>query len=156
MKECLLKFQVTEKIPAPSYVYYELDNFYMNHRDFVKSRIYSQLRGETHVNSRNNSQCEGAILIKEIFNDDESKYYSIGGKKLQPNDYANPCGLIAKSFFNDTYKLYAENEGNIQSKNKEIFINETGIANDYDKQYMFKRHVDYLENQWIDVTNGKK
>ena len=31
---------------APVYVYYELDNFYQNHRRYVKSRSDSQLEGE--------------------------------------------------------------------------------------------------------------
>jgi len=31
---------------APVYVYYQLDNFYQNHRRYVKSRDYKQLMGE--------------------------------------------------------------------------------------------------------------
>ena len=64
--------------------------------------------------------------------------------------------MIAKSFFNDTYKLFSvskDDNGN-EIKNK-ININETDIANDYDKKYMFKNHPDYKNIQWIDVTNGK-
>ena len=36
---------VPEKMKAPVYVYYELDNFYQNHRRYVKSRSDSQLSG---------------------------------------------------------------------------------------------------------------
>ena len=32
-------------IPAPIYVYYQLDNFYQNHRRYVKSRSNEQLMG---------------------------------------------------------------------------------------------------------------
>jgi hypothetical protein len=34
---------VKEKMKAPVYVYYELDNFYQNHRRYVKSRSDDQL-----------------------------------------------------------------------------------------------------------------
>lgn len=128
----------------------------MNHRDFVKSRIYPQLRGELSVNSKNNSECKGAITMKEMFHNDESKYFAVGGRKMSGNDFANPCGLIAKSFFNDTYELYQESPeslGLVESR-KRINIDETGIANSYDKNYMFKNHKDYKQIQWIDVTNG--
>jgi len=33
-----------------------------------------------------------------------------GNTTLNPNTVANPCGLIAKSLFNDTYWLY-QNDG---------------------------------------------
>lgn len=142
--------EITDIIPNPSYVYYEIENFFMNHRDFVKSRLFPQLRGEVHVNSDNNSKCDGAIYMKEIFNNDESKYFSVGKKRLKPDDFANPCGLIAKSFFNDTYSLFNN------TTNSNVFINESGIANSYDKDYMFKRHPNYQDIQWVDVENGKK
>jgi len=142
-------------MPGPSYVYYELENFYMNHRDFVKSRIYAQLRGEVYINSRNNSECAGAITMSEMFNNDESKYISVGGRKMNGSEFASPCGLIAKSFFNDTYELfYEDRDNNGKIGKRSISINETAIANNYDKIYMFHNHKDYKENQWIDVTNG--
>jgi hypothetical protein len=121
----------------------------MNHRDFVKSRNYPQLRGEVHVDSSNNSKCQGARYMSEIFDKDESKYITAWNVKLQNDSFANPCGLIAKSFFNDSYTLYDPN-------GQEITINETDIAQEYDKKYMFKRNVNYTSLQWIDVENGNK
>jgi hypothetical protein len=32
---------------APVFFYYQLDNFYQNHRRYVKSKNYKQLMGET-------------------------------------------------------------------------------------------------------------
>lgn len=36
---------INEPIEGPLYIYYELDNFYQNHRKYVKSRSYKQLKG---------------------------------------------------------------------------------------------------------------
>lgn len=143
---CTMKITTNKTIPAPVYLYYGIDNFYMNHRDFVKSRSYPQLRGEVNVDL---TKCEGAKYVSEIFDNVTSKYYTWMNVSLKGSDIANPCGLIAKSIFNDTnYKLYT-------SKGENIYINETNIANDYDKKYMFKRTADYKNLQWIDVENGK-
>ena len=132
---------------APIFLYYELNNFYTNHRDFVRSKSYPQLRGEVHYDTRTSDRCQGASLVKEIFDNDSSKYISWKGKPLKGDDFANPCGLIAKSFFTDTYKLLNSN-GNV------IKINETGISNEYDRTYMFKRYNESETKQWINVEDG--
>ena len=86
---------------APIFIYYEIHNFYINHKEFVRSRSYPQLRGEEHVNKLNNSDiCEGGQYIYQIFNNDTSKYKTFSNYPLNGKDFANPCGLIAKSFFN--------------------------------------------------------
>jgi hypothetical protein len=77
-----------------------LHNFFANHRDFASSREFSQIRGEEHFTSANNTKCSGARYIYEIFNNDTSKYKTFTGKPLKPTDFANPCGFVAKSFFN--------------------------------------------------------
>lgn len=45
-KECTTQFTITDTIKAPVYVYYQLDNFYQNHRRYVKSRSFNQLKGD--------------------------------------------------------------------------------------------------------------
>ena len=147
---CEFPLEIEKTLVSPVYLYYQIDNFYSNHRDFVKSRIYSQLRGETHVDSTNNKICKGAIFVNEMFDNDTSRYLTHTGNPLNGTDYADPCGLIAKSYFNDTnYTL-------ITPDNREIFINQTDIANHYDKNYMFKRNKNHSNLQWTDVEDGKK
>ena len=51
---------------------------------------------------------------------------SIGGNTMKNSDVANPCGLIAKYMFDDTYMLY-DNNGS------RITIDETNIAHNVDK-----------------------
>lgn len=147
---CNMTVKVERLMNQPVYLYYEIENFYMNHRDFVKSRNFAQLRGDVHVDSTGNSKCVGAKYVWEIFDNITSLYKTYTGNPLNGDDYANPCGLIAKSYFNDTnFKV-------VDSKENEIFINEKGIANDYDRQFMFKRLANSSLTQWIDVENGKK
>lgn len=43
---CNKQFDIETTMIAPVYVYYQLDNFYQNHRRYVKSRDYKQLMGE--------------------------------------------------------------------------------------------------------------
>ncbi len=50
--------------------------------------------------------------MKEMFGNDTSKYKTYWGKTLKADDYANPCGLVAKAFFN----------GKIKSKKKKIIL----------------------------------
>lgn len=44
-KDCTLTFEIKTPIEGPVYVYYQLDNFYQNHRRYVKSRSFNQLQG---------------------------------------------------------------------------------------------------------------
>jgi len=44
-KKCNVTLEVDEKMEKPVYLYYQLENFYQNHRRYVKSRNDDQLRG---------------------------------------------------------------------------------------------------------------
>jgi hypothetical protein len=67
-------------------LYYGLQNFYQNHRRYVKSRDDNQLLGQALTSV--NSEC--------------SPYGSVAGNSSLI--YA-PCGAIANSLFNDTFTL---------------------------------------------------
>ncbi|KHN34676.1 ALA-interacting subunit 3-like [Glycine soja] len=101
-KTCTKKLTVKNKMKAPVYVYYQLDNFYQNHRRYVKSRDDKQLRSKAA----------------------ENDVGSCSPEDYTPNDMGHkpivPCGLIAWSLFNDTYKL--------TSNNKDLVINKKNIA----------------------------
>ncbi|KAI4390185.1 hypothetical protein MLD38_002322 [Melastoma candidum] len=86
-KSCNRTLTVPKRMKPPIFVYYQLDNFYQNHRRYVKSRNDQQLRDSKEANS-------------------------VSGCK--PEDFNNgsvivPCGLIAWSLFNDTYSLSRNN-----------------------------------------------
>jgi len=91
---CSITFKLDKKMEKPVYVYYRLENFYQNHRRYVKSRNDQQLRGES-VSSY--SALEDCDPRKSVNNSKSAE------------DFYLPCGLIAWSMFNDTFAL---REGN--------------------------------------------
>ena len=117
-----------EAIDAPIYVYYQLDNFYQNHRRYVKSRSFDQLKGKSLSTSEVQTDCDPIVRNKDI----KPVLMSANGKKtLDPEAVAWPCGLVAKSVFNDYYALK-------DSKGKDVTIKTDGIAWESDKEYKFK------------------
>ena len=114
-KICYETITINQTLTAPIFVYYELTNFYSNHRDYVKSKIWKQLRGEIEVDDTNNSDCKTAVTMAEMFNNDSSKYFSHTGSPMNGTDWANPCGLIAKAFFNGNYIILKNNVRYLQN-----------------------------------------
>lgn len=94
---CTIKLEISSTMQHPVYVYYQLTNFYQNHRLYVKSKSYTQLRGDK-PSSTELENCKGAR-----YNKDFAGYYK--GKTLNADSTARPCGLIARSVFNDTFAI---------------------------------------------------
>mmetsp|Transcript_84885 Transcript_84885/g.169889 ORF Transcript_84885/g.169889 Transcript_84885/m.169889 type:complete len:367 (+) Transcript_84885:50-1150(+) len=87
---CTLSFTADDDMSAPVYVYYQLSNFYQNHRRYVKSYDKTQLLGGTEVTPLTTKNC--APLDK------------VGDLDL------SPCGLIANSLFNDKILLSSKQQ----------------------------------------------
>ena len=82
---------------GPVFLYYELTNFYQNHRRYVKSRDDDQLAAGDSVSpsaSAYSSNCDPWVY---------STYESSSGVSTDTQLY--PCGLVARSVFNDTFVL---------------------------------------------------
>jgi len=104
---CTVKLgRIQNTIEKPIYVYYQLDNFYQNHRRYVKSRDNEQLNGK-YKTVKELGSCDPIIKVSDLW---ENQRMSIetNSKKLNDDDPAIPCGLVAKSFFNDTFELWRE------------------------------------------------
>ena len=66
----------------------------------------------------------------------------ISSGRFDPDDNANPCGYIARSFFNDTFDL------------KDFDIDEDDIAWPDDIENVYERVGSNWETkQWLDVEN---
>ncbi|KAI3866275.1 hypothetical protein MKW92_021546 [Papaver armeniacum] len=108
-KTCTRKITVPKHMKQPIYVYYQLDNFYQNHRRYVKSRSDAQLRNPSKENETGTCDPEARIDGKPIV----------------------PCGLIAWSMFNDTYSFSRSRD------NKTLALNKKDISWKSDRDSKF-------------------
>jgi len=113
---CNVTIDVKTRMKAPVYLYYRLDNYYQNHRRYVKSRNDNQLRGELVTSYSSLSDCDP---------------YISDGSSSDPNKYYFPCGLIAKSVFNDTFALFS-------GGGSPVPLRKEGIAWASDREKKFK------------------
>ncbi|KAK3131027.1 hypothetical protein QOZ80_6BG0501100 [Eleusine coracana subsp. coracana] len=111
-KNCTRTLTVTKDMKQPIFVYYELDNFYQNHRRYVKSRNDAQLRDAKKANQT--SACEPERTTAD-------------GKPIVP------CGLIAWSLFNDTYSFTRGNEN--------LTVDKKDISWKSDREHKFGKDV---------------
>ena len=95
---CEFKLTIDKKLEQPIFVYYQLENFYQNHRRYLKNKSLKQLKGNECDRDDVKNDCDPIIT-----NSDLGRIYSVDGTLLDPNKIAHPCGLIARSFFNDSF-----------------------------------------------------
>lgn len=81
---CNVTIKAKHKMNAPTYVYYEVANFYQNHERYMTSRSTAQLLGR---NKKKSDLSDCSPLKKN------------GSKVL------SPCGLVANTMFNDVIRL---------------------------------------------------
>ena len=143
-EECEKEIKIDKKIEKKVMVYYQLNNFYQNHRRYVKSKSDDQLKGKdvSLKSIKDSGDCDPVITNKEM--GVGGTISAKGDSTLNDDDLAIPCGLIAKSFFQDSFKLY-------DNKDQLIEIDETDIAWKADKELKYKNNN--LDKQWIDMTN---
>eukprot|EP01024_Parvocaulis_polyphysoides_P008011 TRINITY_DN12357_c0_g2_i1.p2 TRINITY_DN12357_c0_g2~~TRINITY_DN12357_c0_g2_i1.p2 ORF type:complete len:354 (-),score=40.24 TRINITY_DN12357_c0_g2_i1:125-1186(-) len=107
---CTVNLDISEEMKPPIYIYYQLNNFYQNHRRYVKSRSNQQLKGDS---------------APTDLDDCDPQQYLDGQKEL----LIKPCGLIAWSLFNDTYTFFEDGV--------EVNVNDSDIAWDTDVEKLF-------------------
>jgi hypothetical protein len=95
-RRCTVPFEVRERIPAPSYLYYSLTEFHQNARKYAKSLSDQQLRGKVPASLLFVTNCEPMLYRANS---------SHGAKGFRPEEFLLPCGLTAWSRFNDTFNL---------------------------------------------------
>ncbi|KAK8809820.1 hypothetical protein WA158_000763 [Blastocystis sp. Blastoise] len=86
-KICRITFDIDQELKSPVYIYYELDHFYQNHRQYMESRSHSQLQGLQKDNNTYERECKQKV------------------RNEMTQQILWPCGLAANSLFNDVYSL---------------------------------------------------
>jgi len=92
---CDVDIEIESDMSSPIFMYYRLENYYQNHRRYVKSRADEQLRGVVITDYNSLEDCDPLISVN---NSHDPKYFYL------------PCGLIAASMFNDTFSVSKDNE----------------------------------------------
>eukprot|EP01038_Epipyxis_sp_PR26KG_P005632 gene5632-7778_t len=112
-KLCEVTFNLKEDVNGKLHLYYELNNFYQNHRRYFSSRSIPQLQGEVLSSGDVELDCNPLFM---------------NGTQL-----LNPCGLTANSFFNDVISL------NSAKTSGSLTLNETGISLRSDRKSLFSQ-----------------
>jgi len=135
---CHLQFTIPDNLSPPVLFYYQLTNFYQNHRRYVKSFDQDQLQGEFRSNaSIASSDC------------DPLEIDPVSGKAYYP------CGLIANSLFNDTFHSpIALNPAGSNAADETYQMTNNGIAWDSDKA-LYKTSA-YTVDQVVPPVNWAK
>lgn len=139
---CSIQFHVPDNLNPPVLFYYRLTNFYQNHRRYVKSLDTNQLWGDA---VDNNTVYKGACDPLTL-GPTKKPYY--------------PCGLIANSFFNDTFANPVQLNPHFSNLNSTTYnMTDTGIAWSSDAQLYGQTKYNYNEidvppNWYLRYQNG--
>lgn len=137
---CTIKLKLDEKMNSPIFIYYEITNMYQNHRRYNKSRDIKQLMGDTQSKSEIDSYCDPVKNMHDLG-------FIVNNPYLDLKSVANPCGMMAKAYFNDTYTITP-----VDPDQAAVKIHFGDIAWGTDKDEKFKNN-DNINLQWIDVEN---
>jgi hypothetical protein len=124
---------IEENINAPVYVYYQLDNFYQNHRRYVKSKDSKQLMGQVRTVDDVKDNCTPVVQNSDLKNG--TTFLNGSPVSNNPTGVASPCGLIAKSVFTDGFTL-------LDPAGNNITIDDSNIAWKSDVDYKYKQAPD--------------
>eukprot|EP00210_Caulerpa_lentillifera_P007271 g6954.t2 len=128
---------IREDLESPVYVYYELKDFYQNHKRYVRSVEFEQI-GKGNISASDLSVCKPYRLIPGNGSTDER--------------VINPCGLLAHSYFNDTFKLQSSWTSDVADLG--LKMKETGIATEWDRKYLYGDHEAKNFNEDVNTRGG--
>ena len=133
---CPIRITVPEKMIKPIMIYYQIDGFSQNHRVYMDSKSDKQLNGEvvTKEDLKESGVCDYALTNKDM------------EKGRNDDDLAYPCGLMAKSFFNDVWKEW-------KIDGEDVNIKKEDIAYKTDKEKYGNINLD--SKYWANVTEER-
>lgn len=132
---CQIQFTLPRNLQPPIYLYYKLTSFYQNHRKYVNSYDLEQLMGHAVDKGDLVSQCDPL--------------------KIRDDKIVYPCGLVANSFFNDTYSSPVLLNAKSGSDNETYELSSEGISWSSDVKHKYKP-TDYTPDQIVPPPNWYK
>ena len=140
-KNCTIEITINNEMKSPVMIYYKLDGFFQNSRRYVQSKNIDQLRGKKTSLDDLKDDCKPIVYNKDL---DFENLTNLEGESLNLDDVAVPCGLVAKTFFNDTFTNWTINDNYYT-------VDETNIA--------FARDIELFNDeynktqQWISLID---
>lgn len=120
---CYIQFNLPKDIKPPIYSYYRLTNFYQNHRKYVESYDLEQLKGIAVTKGDIDSDCSPLDFTGK--GEDQKIVY--------------PCGLIANSYFNDSFSNLTLLNAKSSQDNETYILSQTGISWSSDVDHKYKK-----------------
>jgi len=123
---CNVTLTAPSKMEHPVFMYYEIKGMYQNHRRYVSSRSDPQMRG-VGITTKTLKDCKPELDYPDL-------------SDVPAEDRGQlivPCGLIAWSMFNDTYRVYKGSQIDASQELTSPTLTSSGIAwpSDKDKRY---------------------
>jgi len=140
---CTISARIPEEMKKPIMIYYQLNDFRENHRFYMDNKSDKQLKGEqiSKADLEKSGECENSLYNNDFINAGKISNPS----SLDPDEVAFPCGLKAKSFFEDKIDKFT-------ISTKEIKITTKDIAYKADIDSFSK--VKYDQNKhWHDIND---
>jgi len=138
LNPCIININITQDMEPPIYMYYKLTQFYQNHRMYVKSRDDAQLSGATGLTpSLTEPYCRVGSDSKVGWAGPESD--DSDGVNDTVANAVSPCGLIANSYFNDSFRII---EANATNTIRAVSQTSTDISWKSDRETKFKNAPD--------------
>ena len=132
--QCVVFASIPEEMKSPIMIYYQLNDFRENHRFYMDNKSDKQLKGEQ-------------VSIEDLEKDCENSLYNGDFEfisNLDPNGIAFPCGLKAKSFFQDVIDTFK-----ISGRIVDITREDLAYKSDIDS---FSK-VENDNSHWLDINN---
>lgn len=128
---CTVRIPVDKRLDKTVHVYYELRNYYQGHRRYAQSISHVQLITGNRSSADGDSS-SGSISTSESCEPESTLYLkrpdSDGDFKRKEN-LIKPCGLIAWTFFNDTFSNFQHFTSASNSNNASgLTLDESNIA----------------------------
>lgn len=153
---CVFDLFVRETIPGPVYLYIYFKNFYLNHRNVMRSFNKEQLKGEDVAQDKVQSSCGELTKNKHL---GISKYF-FNTSPVDPEAPLNPCGILPSLYPSgslrspDSLVLQAVDKAGAVTKSYSLETSEINYPNLRGNKY--KLTASTKDKQWLNVEDRRR